>query len=269
MAKRHQQNLGQHFLKDARALLRIADVLDITQDDVVIEIGPGHGELTRRILLANPKRVIAIEKDEQLIKDYLIPLGDEFSNLETIAGDALVVVPKLLKSQDFNRKTYKLAGNIPYYITGHLLKVIGGVENKPERIVLTIQKEVAERICANPPKMNLLAASVGFWGKPEIIRYISKKSFRPQPKVESAILRITPYKKRQWNIDKKQYYKFIRTLFSHPRKMAINNIADGLGVSKTEVIKELKKIGISAMARPQDINIEEIINISNALGGKR
>ena len=269
MAKERQQNLGQHFLKDARALSRIADVLDITQNDVVMEIGPGHGELTRRILLAGPKRVIAIEKDEQLIKDYLIPLGDEFSNLETIAGDALIVVPKLLESRSFNRKTYKLAGNIPYYITGHLLKIIGGEEHKPERIVLTIQKEVAERICAKPPKMNLLAASVGFWGKPEIIRYISRKSFRPQPKVESAILRITPYTKAQWNIDKKRYYKFIRALFSHPRKMAINNITDGLSVSKTEAIRELERVGISATARPQNINIEDMINISNALEGKR
>jgi 16S rRNA (adenine1518-N6/adenine1519-N6)-dimethyltransferase len=253
------QKLGQHFLKDSRALERIVSVLDIKKD-VVVEIGPGHGELTKYIVKSSPKKLIAIEKDGMLaskLKDLL----SQNDTVEIIIGDALRILPALPKTHNLKRLKYKLVGNIPYYITGHLLRTIGEMKIKPERIVLTMQKEVAERLCAEPPYMNLLAASVQFWGKTEIIRYISKKSFRPQPHVNSAIVKITPYETEsaKESID---YYKFIKILFAHPRKTALNNIRDGLDIERILIETELKKLNLNQNLRPQNLNTETIKNLS-------
>ncbi|PIR98355.1 MAG: 16S rRNA (adenine(1518)-N(6)/adenine(1519)-N(6))-dimethyltransferase RsmA, partial [Candidatus Colwellbacteria bacterium CG10_big_fil_rev_8_21_14_0_10_41_28] len=178
--------LGQNFLKDHKALERIAEVVEISKEDIVVEIGPGHGELTRRLLKYGPKKLIGVELDENLIKTFLVDLSQENESLTIVNSDIKTYLPKI------KEKDYKLVGNIPYYLTSHLLRIISELQNKPSLIVLTVQKEVAERICATPPKMNLLAASVLYWGSPEIVRYISKNSFRPSPKVDSAIIKIIP-----------------------------------------------------------------------------
>lgn len=250
-----RKNLGQNFLKDTRALDRIVEVLGVDSEDVVIEIGPGHGELTRRILSQKPKKLIAIEKDPRLISEFLEGLP-ESNALEIIEGDALTEFPKLV-SYKLQTTNYKLIGNIPYYITGYLLRIIGDLENQPSLIVLTVQKEVAERACAKPPKMNLLAASIGGWGQPEIVRYISKKSFKPSPKVDSAIIRITPL---ETSADR-EYYRFIKTLFSGPRKTILNNLR-GLGLPKEEIEKKLFSVVLEPKARPQDLKVEEIKKLS-------
>jgi 16S rRNA (adenine1518-N6/adenine1519-N6)-dimethyltransferase len=251
--------LGQNFLKDDRALDRIVAVLSVVPEDVVIEIGPGHGELTRRVLEYSPQRLIAIEKDPQLIQYYLQKLIDESKNLRVIEGDALLELPRLAEHElaDIH---YKLIGNIPYYITGYLLRTIGELKNKPGSIVLTIQKEVAEKLCAQPPKMNLLAASVQIWGVTEIIRYISKKSFKPSPKVDSAVVKITVRE----GVPNQNYYAFIRTLFSHPRKTALNNLRP-LGMSREAIENTLISLGVNPKARAQNLSIEEIQKLSSLL----
>jgi 16S rRNA (adenine1518-N6/adenine1519-N6)-dimethyltransferase len=250
---RTQKKLGQNFLKDSRALDRIVSVLGIVPEDVVVEIGPGHGELTRRILEYNPKELIAIEKDHSLIEYYLQKLIDEHKNLHVVEGDALIELPRLAD----HLASYKLIGNIPYYITGHLLRTIGVLEKKPACIVLTVQKEVAERVCAQPPKMNLLAASVQAWGSAEIIRYISKKSFKPSPKVDSAVVKIIP---NQENSDV-SFYPFVRALFSQPRKVIINNIKS-LDFPRETIEKNLLLVGIDLKARAQNLTIEQIKKLS-------
>ena len=274
---RSRKKLGQNFLKDGRALDRIVSVLDITPKDIVVEIGPGHGELTRRILEYGPRELIAIEKDPQLIKYYLQKLMDEHKNMRVIEGDALIELPRLTSYQ-LATSNYKLTGNIPYYITGHLLRAVGILENKPACAVFTVQKEVAERICANLPhlrpvlharfrrakqgyggqaKMNILAASVQIWGEPEIVRYISKKSFKPSPKVDSAVIKITPRKESPDT----GFYPFIRALFSQPRKTILNNLKT-LDLSREIIEKGLLSAGIEPRARPQNLNIEEIKKLS-------
>lgn len=245
-ANRAKKSLGQNFLKDHKVLERIAEILEIDEKDVVVEIGPGHGELTRRILKYSPKKLVAIEKDGELIESFLGELINEHPNLKVVFADALHEIPKM----DY---AYKLVGNIPYYITGHLLRTLQEVKHKPSIIVLTLQKEVANRLCAKPPEMNLLAASVGFWGKAEIIRYISKKSFKPSPKVDSAVIKITPLDPQPMVGETQEYYTLIKSLFKQPRKTILNNLRN-LGATS----ESLLGAGINPSNRPQNLDMKDI-----------
>lgn len=249
--------LGQHFLRDSRALQRIASSLDIDSGDIVVEIGPGRGALTKHLITQNPSKLIVIEKDTKLAQDLPETLGNP-SNLEVLEGDILKELPKI-------STPYKLVGNIPYYLTGHLLRLIGDLESKPQVIVFTVQKEVAERLCSSAPKMNLLAASVDFWSSPKILRYISKNSFNPPPKVDSAIIKLSPQSEYK-NINPKIYYKILKILFSQPRKTITNNLSAGLNKDKKEIESQLVQINIDPKLRPQHLNIEDIIDLTSKLG---
>lgn len=255
------RKLGQHFLKDDRVLEKITSVLQISSTDTVVEIGPGHGELTKYVLLNLPKKVFAIEKDEGLADK----LAENFPELDVIKGDALEILPTLHTTHRLlPTASWKLAGNIPYYITGKLLRTIGEMKNKPALIVLTVQKEVAERLSADPPKMNLLAASVKFWGEPQIVRNISKHAFRPKPKVESSIIRIVPHKQQEGSAEQDKYYKFIKALFKQPRKTILNNLSDGLNLPRDEAERILKSQGVEPKLRPQNLDIDTINNLSQS-----
>lgn len=243
------QRLGQHFLINTEKLKNVADALAIRKGDVVIEIGPGHGELTEYLLKAGA-RVIALERDTE----FVAPLQKKFAgkNFEIVVGNALETIGDVVRG--FEGKPFMVGGNIPYYITGYLLRVIEELENKPTRVVLTIQKEVAERICAAAPKMNLLAASVQYWAAPSIVDIVPKKDFNPPPKVDSATIKLEV----QPTIgDSTRYYSFIRKLFTQPRKTIANNLA-GKDGSKDEVAKKLETIGIDIQKRPHDLTVDEI-----------
>lgn len=192
------KKLGQYFLKSNEAIKKIVAALELKTGETVIEIGAGHGELTEELGVRCPSvakavagrqvlgvKIIAIERDEQLVQ-ILKKKFEENKNIEIIEGD----VRKELKAISEKCKVYKLVGNIPYYLTGYLLRQIGELKNKPEVCVLTIQKEVAERIIAQPPKMNRLAASIQFWAIPEIILTLPRSVFKPEPGVESAVIRL-------------------------------------------------------------------------------
>ena len=248
-ANRAKKSLGQNFLKDHKVLERIAEALGVTEKDIVVEIGPGHAELTRRILKYSPEKLLALEKDGELIESFLGDLINEYPNLEVVEADALREIPKI-------NYPYKLVGNIPYYITGHLLRILQEAKYKPSVIVLTLQKEVANRVCAKPPEMNLLAATLQFWTKPEIIRYISKKSFRPSPKVDSAVIKITPINPQPSAMEIAAYYPFIKALFKQPRKTILNNLK-GIGASKELLLNN----DIDPAIRPQNLSIDTIKKI--------
>jgi 16S rRNA (adenine1518-N6/adenine1519-N6)-dimethyltransferase len=251
------KKLGQYFLKSKNNLQKIVESLELKPDDTIIEIGPGHGELTEN--LGTNFKIIAIEKDEKLV----CLLKKKFKldkNIEIVEGDALKTIAELTKK--LKTKIYKIVGNIPYYITGYLLRIFGELENKPSLIVLILQKEVGERICAQPPKMNLLAASIQFWAKPQIISYIPKTDFRPQPKVDSVIIRFKPITlpgrsstKCNKNNEKK-YYKLIKILFKQPRKTILNNLRKIK--DKEKIIKILEELELTPGNRPQNLTIEQI-----------
>ena len=266
--------LGQNFLMNKSKLRKIVDALDLKKGDTIIEIGPGHGELTNEIIArlqdCKIKKLILIEKDTELIKNLEFRIKDLGlnKNIEIIEGDALKEIKnQISKIKNTDKKSkivenLKITGNIPYYITGYLLRILGELELKPNLIILTIQKEVAQRICAQPPLMNLLAASVQFWAEPKIIGYISKKDFRPAPKVDSAIIKFnikTSDVLRTSDVQKLKYYKFIKILFKQPRKTIINNLAS-IG-KKEDIVEILSKAGVRQNDRPQNLNIEQIKNL--------
>ena len=243
------KRLGQSFLKDTKVLERIAAVSDIAPGDTVVEIGAGHGELTRRLLSYEPGRLIVIEKDHRMIDYYLKPLSSEHAALEIVVGDALVELPGLAESLG----EYIVVGNIPYYIAGALLRLLGQLAKKPKSIVLTVQKEVALRAAAEPPKMNLLAASLGFWADSQVVRYVGRRSFRPVPRVDSAILKIVPRESRVETVAADRYYRTLHVLFNQPRKTIWNNLK-AAAVAKEAVIS----LGIDPKLRPQNLSISQI-----------
>ncbi len=259
------RGLGQHFLKDRQALRKITAALEITPRDTVVEIGPGHGELTEHLAAMNPSKIIAVEKDKRLAD--LLRQKFQISNIEVIEGDILKILPVLYSKLE--TRNSKLVGNIPYYITGHLLRKIGELERKPELIVFTVQREVAERIAAEPPRMNLLAASVRFWGKPEVAGFISKKIFRPPPKVDSAVLRIVPRKDKPSRKRAEEYYKLIRILFKQPRKTVLNNLREGFKLPQKDVEKELQQLNIRSGLRPANLSMSDINKLAAIFSRKR
>ncbi|MEK7546860.1 MAG: 16S rRNA (adenine(1518)-N(6)/adenine(1519)-N(6))-dimethyltransferase RsmA [Patescibacteria group bacterium] len=251
--------LGQHFLTDKRALKKIAELLDLKKSDLVLEIGPGHGELTEQIASYGCE-INAIEKDGQLAEF----LNKKFSGNEKIKimnGDALKVLPSLIENCKLKIENYKLIGNIPYYITGKLLRTIGELPYKPRLSVLTIQKEVAERLASKPPRMNRLAASVQFWAKPEIAFILPKDFFRPRPEVDSATIVLRPAV--NGGADEKAYYKMVRVIFRQPRKTVLNNLAAALEIPKDEIETGLKKAGIEPNSRPQNLSLEDIFKLAS------
>lgn len=250
------RKLGQHFLTNEGKLEEIASALELSSHEMVIEIGPGHGELTKHLL--THAKVTAIEKDSALAERLKKTLGGN-DNLRIIEGDAR----ELLGGLAHTLKTYKIAGNIPYSLTGRLLRIFSGLKPKPTLTVITIQKEVAERAAAAPPRMNILAASVQIWAKPEIVDYISKKDFAPPPKVDSAIIKLRTLETTDRHVPVAAYYAFIKILFKQPRKTVLNNLS--VVFSKEKTLDALQKNGIPPQSRPQNLAIEEIASLSREL----
>ncbi|MEK7464567.1 MAG: 16S rRNA (adenine(1518)-N(6)/adenine(1519)-N(6))-dimethyltransferase RsmA [Patescibacteria group bacterium] len=261
-----RQRLGQHFLINKGVIQKIVNALSLKEGDFVVEIGPGHGELTKELVKHDPRlNIVAIEKDLGLAASIRLLMPNQ-DKIEVVEGDALKVLGGIISKHSLEARGYKIVGNIPYYITGYLLRLISELENKPELVVLTIQKEVADRVCAKPPKMNLLAASVQFWAEAEIIEYVPKEDFSPAPEVDSAIIRLTTR-----NFDKKtskKYYETIRILFKQPRKTILNNILDYFSdteVDKNEINEKLRNLGIKPSERAQNLDIETIKKLSQVL----
>ena len=286
------KQLGQHFLKNKRKIRKIVDALELQNGDAIVEIGPGNGTLMKEMSQRNKElRIIGIEKDKELVNKLLSSKFIRNTNIEIIEGDILKILPKLTQLENlracpcvaYNKEggemnipkvylfpptdeiasfAYKLVGNIPYYITGRLFRILGEVEKKPKLIILTIQKEVAERLVVKPPNMNILGASVQVWGDVKIIEQIPKEDFEPVPKVDSAVVKIVPRK----NKIPKGYYQLVKILFRHPRKTILNNLS--IGLEKEVVSKKIKDVGFDPKIRPQNLSIENIKKLAEVLLSK-
>ncbi len=248
--------LGQHFLINSSAIQRIVAALDLRENDTIMEIGSGKGALTlplaKQCQISNFKcQIIAVEKDNFLARK----LAKIVPEVKIVAGDILKILPKL------EITNWKLVGNIPYYITGKLLRILSELANKPAIIVLTIQKEVAERLMAQAPKMNLLAAAVQIWAKPEIIGHLKPNDFDPPPKVDSTIIKLTPKTPVLDDRGLAEYFKLIRLIFKQPRKTLLNNLSTGLKISKDRALEMIKKAGLNGDERPQNLTLSTIIKL--------
>ncbi|MFN8411393.1 MAG: 16S rRNA (adenine(1518)-N(6)/adenine(1519)-N(6))-dimethyltransferase RsmA [Anaerolineales bacterium] len=254
--KRHglraDKGLGQNFLQDESVLTKIANTAEIQSDDHVLEIGPGLGSLTR-YLAVSAKQVTAVELDH----DLLIPLQavlKPYQNVRVVQGDIL----ELKISELIEQPNFIVAANIPYNITSAIIRHLLEGDIKPRRIVLTIQKEVAERICAKPGDMSLLALSVQVYGKPSIAAKIPAGAFHPVPNVDSAILRIDIYDEPLISTDMlNTFFKLTRAGFSQKRKTLRNSLSSGLNITAQESETLLTSAGIDFMRRAETLSIEE------------
>ncbi len=252
--------LGQHFLKNKSAIKKIIAALNLRGGETVIEIGPGKGALTFPILHECNRigaKLIAIEKDRELA----VELFKSEKDLKIELGDALKILPTLTA----NLRNFKIIGNIPYYITGKLLRTISELENKPELTVLMIQKEVAERACAGHGEMNLLSAATQIWSEPEILFSLSPEDFDPEPKVRSAVIRLNTRKNRPDKEESEKYYSIIHVIFKQPRKTLYNNLRDGLEFPPESIKKTLEDLKIDLKSRPQNLSIDQILALSGKL----
>jgi len=260
------KRLGQHFLRDAHIRKKIVDSVCSENIKTLIEIGPGHGELTGLILNhpKGPKRIIIIEKDARLFT-FLRKKFEGNGSIEVVHGNALSLLPEIINSI---KGIYGIFGNIPYYITGHLFRVIEELKKRPDFLVFMVQKEVALRAVSLPPKMNMLSATLRLWGNPEILFFVPKGKFSPPPKVDSAVIRVGVEKGR--GEKDPHYFSATRALFEQPRKTILNNLfvfleRNGIFLKKDEISKSLALIEINPKKRPQDISVSSIKKIAQML----
>lgn len=259
---RAKKSLGQHFLRSEKALSDIVHASDIQTGDTVLEIGPGEGVLTRKLLEAGAK-VIAVEKDDLLFEKLKNTFKKEICDekLELVHGDIIEKIDDL----DLKKGKYKLVANIPYYITGMILRTFISYEKLPERLVLLVQKEVAERIIARDGKQSILSVMTGLFGRSIIVSTVKKGSFVPAPKVDSAVICIWPYKKQFIENKKSEEFfaEIVKTAFSHKRKLLEKNLENI--VDRERLIIELEKIGIEKNIRAEDISIEDWMSLLKEL----
>jgi 16S rRNA (adenine1518-N6/adenine1519-N6)-dimethyltransferase len=253
------KRLGQNFLHDKFELEYIAAAAEIEKSDSVLEIGPGLGSLTR--YLSNyAHEVVAVELDaklEHILRDVLKP----YKNVRLIYGNILKFSPHELGLPP----KYLVTANIPYNITSALIRHLLESESKPRRIVLTIQKEVAERICEAPPDMSLLALSVQVYGKPTIMRHIPAEAFYPIPQVYSAVLKIEIYPEPIiYPPHLPVFFKLIKAGFSQKRKTLRNALSAGLGISRLDVEDLLYKAKLDPRRRAETLSLEEWGNLTTS-----
>ena len=287
--------LGQHFLIQKNIVKKIADVAEISKNDTVLEVGPGKGILTEE-LLNRAKKVIAVEKDKRLCEFLIHNFNDRWnfvlicedilriSNFKFLISNKILnpkfQVLKKIKNQDDNAKLkiynnakilpwqdfcgafletkkYKIVANIPYYITSRFLKIfLEDAKIQPQKMVLMVQKEVAERICEIPPA-SILAVSVQAYGAPKIAFRVSAGNFSPPPKVDSAVLIIDNISKIWFDdIREKDFFKVVKAGFSKKRKFLINNLSEGLKMPKLEIEKSFKECEVSVKARAEELSLD-------------
>ena len=249
---RPHKGLGQNFLSDDTVLSGIADAAGIPEHAAALEVGPGLGSLTRH-LAERAERVTAVELD----KDLVPVLRKEFAdcpNVEIVQGDILEFRP----DEYFTDGDYYVAANIPYYITSAVIRHLLEGKARPKRLALTVQKEVAERICAAPGKLSLLALSVQVYGKADMPMIIPAAAFYPEPNVDSAVVRIELYDEPlipQEQMD--DFFALAKAGFGQKRKTLRNALSSNLHISGADAESKLQKAGIDPMRRAETLTIEE------------
>ena len=242
-----KKSLGQHWLTDVDSLQAICDAAEVGPGDTVLEIGPGLGTLTA-LLVKEAKRVIAVELDDTLARD--LPKRVPAKNLDVVQQNVLkfdlTTVPD----------AYKVVANIPYYLTSNLVRVLSESIHPPQRAVLLVQREVAERIAAEPNEMSLLAITAQYYWEVALGRIVRAELFTPPPKVDSQILILTRRAEPPFpDVDTKRFFRITRAGFSQRRKTLLNSLSAGLHLSREATTELLQNSGIDPMARAQDLSL--------------
>lgn len=252
---------GQNFLMDEIVLEEMIDTAGVSKQDVVVEVGPGIGNLTER-LLGRAKTVLSIEKDPQFLP-VLKKLAKEHKNF----WYELVDVLKFNFSEnELLQGNYKVVANIPYYITGKIVQLLLHAPKKPKSITLLMQKEVAENITAKVGKMNLLALSVQLYADAKITELVPARKFYPAPKVDSAVIHIELHPTPKYKItDEKKLFRILRACFAGKRKQLHNTLTNNLKLDKNFVNQILTELQIDLSARPQQLSIEQWLTLSDKI----
>lgn len=273
-----KKSLGQNFLTDQKILEKITAVTQITADDLVLEIGSGKGALTAKII-QQTKNLITIEKDQKLAEKIAHDFQLDLLNIQTIsknqsyrlkekrgviAGDILKINLKKLIAEN-NFQNYKVVANIPYYITASIIRLFLETLHPPQEMFLMVQKEVAQRICALAGQMSLLAISVQYYAQPKILFEVTKESFSPTPKVDSAFIHLI-YRTKQVTAEEKNiFFKIVRAGFSAKRKTLVNNLANSLHLPKNILESKIIAVGLKINQRPQELNMDNWRDLSQQL----
>jgi len=293
---------GQNFLIDKSVLEKIVAAGELKLTDMVLEIGPGFGILTQE-LIKYAGYVVAVEKDKRLAEFLEKEIKVEKNNLEIISNDILTLsllrlfnngIPQSLRSLGMTT-TYKIIANLPYQITAPVLwkflqddplapislrssghsPLLRGRQQSPNLMILMVQKEVAERICAGPGKMSVLSVMCQFYADCKIVSYVSKNCFWPTPKVESAIVKLktqnpvlsevegSKFKSKEENFNNKDFMRIVKIGFSAKRKMLKNNLSDGLQLPREKIASVLKEVGLNEKVRAQELGVEEWKRVYN------
>jgi 16S rRNA (adenine1518-N6/adenine1519-N6)-dimethyltransferase len=252
-----KKSLGQHWLNGQSSLEAMCDAAQVGGSDVVLEIGPGQGSLTR-LLVSRAKSVVAVEVDRELV-----------NSLKTeITADNLRVINKDILNFDFNSLPpgYKLVANIPYYLTSHLIRRISETDNPPSRAALLVQKEVAERLSAGPGKMSLLSATAQYYWQVSLSRVVKKELFTPSPKVDSQIVVLIGHGQMPFpELDTKAFFELIRLGFRMKRKTLANNLNSSSKYNKAKVEDCISKLGLSSNVRAQALSLDDWYKLYQAI----
>jgi len=264
---RPSKGLGQNFLIDPAALDKIVAAAGLTPDDAVLEVGAGLGTLTRR-LAQEAGRVVAVELDQRLIPVLESVLAG-LDNVTLVQGDILALDPAALFQPPISNLQYKVVANLPYYITSAVLRHLLEAALKPQRMVLTVQREVAERIVAKPGQMSLLAVSVQFYGQPRLLFRLKPGSFYPSPEVESAVMRVDLHPTPPVPVEETAaFFRVVRAGFAQRRKQLRNTLAAGLRQPPEEVADRLREVGVDPRQRAEALSLEEWGRVARALSNR-
>jgi len=259
------KSLGQNFLIDGNILKNISKEGEITKEDLILEVGPGIGTLTEELAL-NAKKVVAIELDKNLL-----PILDEtleaYDNIEIVHGDILKINLKELIDNKLEGGPIKVVANLPYYITTPIIGKLLEEDLNIHSIIVMVQKEVADRIVAEPnnKEYGALSLFINFYSNPEIILKVPKTVFMPQPRVDSAVVKLT-IKEELPDVDRDIFFKIVKSAFNKRRKTLLNSLSSGeLGLEKEIIKNVLEKTNIPFNMRAENLNIEDFIKISKIL----
>ena len=249
---RPRKGLGQHFLASPGVLDKIASAADLTPDDTVLEIGPGLGDLTTR-LATRAGRVVAVELDPRL-QDPLRAVTRAHPNVDVVFGDILAQDPAALVGE----RPYVVVANLPYYITAAVLRHLLAGPHRPRRMVVLVQREVAERMTAQPPRMSLLTLQAQLHGDPRLLFRVPAGAFVPRPRVESAVVRIDARPSPRIPLEQEAlFWRVARAAFAQKRKQLRNTLAAGLGLDKTAVEDWLRAAGVDPTRRAETLTWDE------------
>ena len=260
-----RKGLGQHYLTDPNILAGIVAAAELPPEAVVIEVGPGPGTLTAGLAQA-AGRLVAVELDDRLAA-MLNDLYADAGHVHIVPGDALTLSPGQLLSSTGGLAPYFVVANLPYYIASPLLRHFLEADPAPERMVVTVQLDVAQRIVARPPQMSILAVAVQAYARPQIVRRLPPGAFTPPPKVHSAVLRLDRLPQPLVFPDQRErFFAVVRAGFGQKRKTLRNSLSSGLHLTPRETETALLAAGVAPRQRAQELDLQQWLAVVETLG---